>query len=238
MEELDHLGRRGRGADVARPRSGRGRASRGCPRAPPRRPSRTRAARSSGTSSPACSAAPSSAPTSSALLGLLPLLLGLEPAEHRPRARPSASPRCAGPRRTRSAGPRAGTATTSRGFGQHVVVKPNSDRQVVAARRARRCAPSAARRRRVRPSGNCDHLVVAAHGVGQVAVRELDALGRPGRARRVDQREDVLRLDRPPGGLEVEVVLARASSSSSVMAPSGALAVDHDHVLELRCRPP
>ena len=48
----------------------------------------------------------------------------------------------------------------------------------------------------LRAVGEPDH-VVGRHGGGHdVAVHELDALGRPGRARRVDQREDVLGLRR------------------------------------------
>ena len=47
-----------------------------------------------------------------------------------------------------------------------------------------------------------------------------DALGRPGRPRGVDQRQDVLRLHRAPGRLEVETGGPASSSSSSVIVPS------------------
>ena len=40
----------------------------------------------------------------------------------------------------------------------------------------------------------------------QVCVGHLDALGFTGRARGVDQRRDVIRPDRPPRGVEVEVI--------------------------------
>jgi hypothetical protein len=58
-----------------------------------------------------------------------------------------------------------------------------------------------------------------------VRVGELDALGRPGRARRVDQRQRVRRRDRAPRGIEVEAVGAEALD-----AGEPGLVVDHDDV--------
>ena len=55
-------------------------------------------------------------------------------------------------------------------------------------------------------SGNCDHLVEAVDGAHEVRVGELHALRRPGGARGVDQREQVVGLHGAPGGLEVEAL--------------------------------
>ena len=49
-----------------------------------------------------------------------------------------------------------------------------------------------------------DHGMAAAKLGKHARVGELDALGRPGGARGVDQRQDILRPDRTPGRLEVE----------------------------------
>jgi hypothetical protein len=71
-----------------------------------------------------------------------------------------------------------------------------------------------------------------AHHRHEVRVRELDALGRAGRARRVDQRDDVLRRHRAPGTLEVE---RRVTPTGQLVAGDrrGVLAVDQDDRLEL-----
>ena len=98
----------------------------------------------SGTSSPLLGLprgprrAPTSWPASS--LVLLGLDAGLD-------TRPSASPRCAAPRRTRSAAPRAGTPRPGAGRGSRWSRSPRTSAGS-ACRRARRCAPSAGRRPR------------------------------------------------------------------------------------------
>ena len=64
----------------------------------------------------------------------------------------------------------------------------------------------------------------------QVRVGELHALGRPGGARGVDQREQVVGLDGAPGGLEVEALRRRAARRRRSL-------VDDDHVLDPVQRP-
>ena len=65
-----------------------------------------------------------------------------------------------------------------------------------------------------------------------VAVRQLDALRRPGRARRVDQREDVVRHDLGSRSSHVEARI-RALELRQRQAARRRLAVDDDHMLEL-----
>ena len=83
------------------------------------------------------------------------------------------------------------------------------------------------------PSGKLDHArSMLLHGRQQVAVGELDALRRPGGARRVDQRQQVLGLDRAPCASTSKPGSAPSTSSTRRRA-LGAVAVDHDDVLEL-----
>ena len=65
------------------------------------------------------------------------------------------------------------------------------------------------------------HRVVGAHREQHALVGELDALRVAGRARGVDQRQQVVGLDRLPGGVEVEVRVALELVEQ----------VDLDHVL-------
>ena len=160
VEELDHLA----AAWAPRPRSptrpGRARAARGSSRAPARPPSRARGS-SSGTSSPACSAAPSAgprrAPTAVGLL-LRGVLLGLDAGLDRglellPDARHGEEP---GRPHLGQVGHHLARVRAAGGG------EAEQHRQVVASRRARRCAPSAARRSTRPVVRERDHLVEAA----------------------------------------------------------------------------
>jgi hypothetical protein len=80
--------------------------------------------------------------------------------------------------------------------------------------------------------GEADQLVVGAAALRDVAVGDLHALGRAGRAGGVDQREDVVGLDGAPRRLEVEVVLAALGELVERQPALGRVAVDDDHVLE------
>ena len=66
----------------------------------------------------------------------------------------------------------------------------------------------------------------------QVAVGELHALWRAGRARRVDQRQQVVGLHRPPAASMSKSGLERLDLGQRERA-LGRLAVDDDHVLEV-----
>ena len=86
-----------------------------------------------------------------------------------------------------------------------------------------------------RALGEVDHVVERLHREHHVVVRELDALRRPGRAGGVDQREQVVRLDRR--ALAVDLGRGRprvASRSSNGIASSPAGGVDQDHVPHAR----
>ena len=67
-----------------------------------------------------------------------------------------------------------------------------------------------------------------------VVVRQLHALGRTGGARRVDEAQHVLRLNGPPGRLEVEAVGAERLELRQGQGALGRIPVDHDQVLEGR----
>ena len=73
-------------------------------------------------------------------------------------------------------------------------------------------------------------LVHAAPGGEQVAVGQLDALGRAGRARGVDERQQVLGADRLPARIEVEP--GRAPQLELVEGQHAGLAVDDDEGIE------
>ena len=84
-----------------------------------------------------------------------------------------------------------------------------------------------------RALGKLDDVAHRLHGAQQVRVGELHALGRAGRAARVDQREDVVGAHLRGCGLGVEVGV-RALDVRQRHAALRRLAVDHDHVLEAR----
>ena len=101
-------------------------------------------------------------------------------------------------RRTRSACTAGRYATISRGFGQRRDRHRVDDRQVVVGGAL---GDVGARQPRDHPravAGSSISSSTRVDGRQQVAVRELDALRRPGRARRVDQRQQVVGLDRAP----------------------------------------
>ena len=229
VEELDHLRRGRRRPDVAGLELVEPQMRCGASRTPPRRPSQLASASSSGTSSPACSSRTFSSDASSAF---------------------SIGPRCSsGARRQHllQAGlqllpdPRDREEPGRPHLGQVLDDLPGvrtardreaaQHRQVVAD-----VALGDVRHRQVGDDpaavGELDHLVVGADGLADVRVRDLHALGRTGGPRRVDQRQEVVGLDRPPGGLEVEVVVAARDELVERHGSVGGVAVDHDHVLE------
>ena len=79
--------------------------------------------------------------------------------------------------------------------------------------------------------GEVDQLLDGLHRAEEVAMRELDALGRPGGARGVDEGQDVVGLDRGDRGLDVEVRV-RALEVGERHGALRRLPVEHDHVLE------
>ena len=79
--------------------------------------------------------------------------------------------------------------------------------------------------------GELDDLHGALDGGEQVAVHELDALGRTRGARGVDQRQQVVRADRAPGGVDVELRIG-ALDVLPRRGPLPALTLEHDQGLE------
>src|SRR5215218_4428254 len=77
-----------------------------------------------------------------------------------------------------------------------------------------------------------DDLVVGADRLRHVPVRDLHPLGRPGGARGVDQGEEVVGRNGPPGGLEVEGVVAPPRELLQRHRPVWRIPVHDDHVLE------
>ena len=83
----------------------------------------------------------------------------------------------------------------------------------------------------LRAVGELDHPLDALDGREQVAVHELDALGRPRGARRVDQRQQVVGPDRAPRALDVEAGV-RALDVAPRQRALAARALEHHDVLE------
>ena len=65
-----------------------------------------------------------------------------------------------------------------------------------------------------------------------IGVCQLDSLWRAGGARRVDQRQQVIRLDRAPGLVKVEALGTRRALQIFEREPVAARAVDHDQMLD------
>jgi len=130
------------------------------------------------------------------------------------------------------------TSMISRGSAHAVNVAGEDNRQVVV-----RGALGDVRRGQPRdhpgPGLELDEILDRGDPGEEVLVGELDALGRPGRPRRVDEREHVAGLDLGRGGIPVEVgvraldILQREAPSTTGFAGGArAVALDEDHVLE------
>ena len=207
-----------------RPR--RARASRAGREASPRRPGARAAASSSGTCSPACSSAHLLARGGERPLSACSRSLLGAARDHRLEARLQLLPDARD-------GEEPGRPHLRQVGDDLARVRAGRDRDAVArsagsgGRRARRCAPPAARRSTRAPVGEVDRRSSTACDRAPCRLRCVSCtpFGGPGRARRVDQRQQVVRLDGAPRRSASKSGFGPRRSASAIV-PSGAVAVD------------